>query len=88
MHPLPNLNDHKFDPPVTVFTDPAGGQTVISDIRSCGEFLLRRWPSKRSDKRRSALRACSDVSSGKRSPEIARLAFIAAAREAGILVNP
>jgi hypothetical protein len=84
----PNLDDQRFDPPVTVFTDPAGGQTVISDIRSCGEFLSRRWPSKRSDKRRSALRACSEVSSGKQPSETARLAFIAAAREAGILVNP
>ena len=88
MHPVTDLDNQKFDRPVTVFTGRADGQTIISDIRSCGEFLLRRWPGKRSDKRRSALRACSDVSSGNRSPETARLAFIAAAREAGILVNP
>ncbi|RLP23335.1 DUF982 domain-containing protein [Mesorhizobium sp. YM1C-6-2] len=88
MRSTPHLNDQRFDPPVTVFTDPAGGQTVISDIRACGEFLHKRWPSKRTDKRRSALRACSDVESGNQSTETARLAFIAAAREVGILVNP
>lgn len=88
MRAIADVGNPRFDRPVTVFTDPAGGQTVISDVRSCGNFLLRRWPSKRGDKRRSALRACSDVTSGKRPPETARLAFIAAAREAGILVNP
>lgn len=87
MRLFPDLENQKFDP-VTVFTDPAGGLAVIVDIRSCGEFLLRRWPGKRSDKRRDALQACSDVTSGKRPPEIARRAFVAAAREAGILVNP
>jgi len=80
-------DNQKFESPVTIFTDPAGGQIAITDIQSCSQFLLRRWPSKRGDKRRSALQACSDVSSGKRPPEIARRAFIAAAREAGILVS-
>lgn len=80
-------DDQKFNAPVTVFTDPAGGQTTITDIPSCSHFLLRQWPTKRGDKRQSALQACSDVSSGKRPPEIARRAFVAAAREAGILVS-
>lgn len=82
------MNDNpKFESPVTVFTDPAGGKATIGDIGACSHFLLRNWPSKRSDKRRAALQACSDVSSGKRPPEIARRAFVAAAREAGILVS-
>lgn len=81
------MDNQTFDRPVTVFTDPAGGHIDIANVQSCVDFLLRRWSGPRGDKRRSALQACSDVSSGKRPPEIARRAFVAAAREAGILVN-
>ncbi|WP_202305507.1 DUF982 domain-containing protein [Mesorhizobium sp. L-8-10] len=82
------MQSQKFETPVTVLTDPGGGRTVIDDIRSCTEFLLRRWPGKRGDNHRAALQACSDASAGKKPIENARRAFALAARGAGILINP
>ncbi|MFE0015922.1 DUF982 domain-containing protein [Mesorhizobium sp. NPDC059054] len=81
------MEKQKFDPPVTVLAGPSGGQETISDATGCLDFVLKRWPGKRSDKHRAALQACSDADSGRRPASFARKAFIAAAREAGILVT-
>ncbi|MGI6852502.1 DUF982 domain-containing protein [Mesorhizobium sp. 1B3] len=81
------MQNQKFNIPITVLTDSAGGQTNIDDIQSCTEFLLRNWPGKRGDKHRAALQACSDASAGKKPAENARRAFAVAARGAGILVT-
>ena len=78
----------KFDQPVTIIADPAGGQEAIGDAAACLDFLLRRWRGKRSDKHRAAIQACTDTNSGRRPASFARKAFIAAAREAAILVTP
>jgi hypothetical protein len=82
------MQNQKFDIPITVSIDPAGGTMAIADTRSCTEFLLRKWPGKRGDSHRAALQACSDASAGKKPTESARRAFALAARGAGILVNP
>jgi hypothetical protein len=82
------MANEKFDQSVTVLADPAGGQETIGDATACLDFLLRRWRGKRSDKHRAAIQACTDTNSGRRPASFARKAFIAAAREAAILVTP
>jgi len=82
------MANEKFDQSVTIIADPAGGQEVIGDAAACLDFLLRRWRGKRSDKHRAAIQACADTNSGRRPASFARKAFIAAAREAAILVTP
>ncbi|MBZ9990861.1 DUF982 domain-containing protein [Mesorhizobium sp. BH1-1-5] len=82
------MANEKFDQPVTIIADPTGGQEAIGDAAVCLDFLLRRWRGKRSDKHRAAIQACTDANSGRRPASFARKAFIAAAREAAILVTP
>ncbi|MBZ9861653.1 DUF982 domain-containing protein [Mesorhizobium sp. CA12] len=82
------MANEKFDQSVTIIVDPAGGREAIGDAAACLDFLLRRWRGKRSDKHRAAIQACTDVNSGRRPASFARKAFIAAAREAAILVTP
>ncbi|MCG7508278.1 DUF982 domain-containing protein [Mesorhizobium retamae] len=81
------MEKQKFDPPVTVRADPATAQETIGDATGGLDFLIKRWRGKRGDKHRAALQACSDADSGRRPASHARKAFIAAAREAGILVT-
>jgi hypothetical protein len=81
------MENPRFDNVITVRTDPAGGSITLADIAACTSFLLREWPGKRGDKHRAALQACSDASTGRKSADSARRAFVQAAREAGILIN-
>ncbi|WP_246685814.1 DUF982 domain-containing protein [Mesorhizobium sp. B2-4-6] len=81
------MANEKFDQPVTIIADPAGGQETIGDAAACLDFLLRRWRGKRSEKHRAAIQACADTNSGRRPASFARKAFIVAAREAAILVT-
>ena len=81
------MENPRFENAVTIRTDPAGGSSALADVAACTSFLLREWPGKRGDKHRAALQACSDASSGKKSSDSARRAFVLAAREAGILIN-
>jgi hypothetical protein len=82
------MSNPRFENPILVQADSAGGTFEIADIQTCNDFLLRRWPGKRGDKHRAALQACMDTASGKKLASNARKAFWAAAREAGILINP
>lgn len=79
------MEKQKFEPAVTVLVDPAGGRSMITTTGECMDFLLKRWPGKRGDKHRAALQACMDASSDKKTTATARRAFVAAAREAGVL---
>ncbi|MEQ1953605.1 DUF982 domain-containing protein [Mesorhizobium sp. CN2-181] len=81
------MTESKFEPPVTVLVDPAGGQTIIRNTRECSDFLLKQWRGKRGDKHRAALQACVDADDNRRPVASARRAFVAAAREAGTLIT-
>jgi hypothetical protein len=81
------MANQKFDHPVTVLVDAAGGQETINDATGCMDFLLKRWRGKRGDKHRAALQACSDMNSGTGSVSSARKAFVVAAKQGGILVT-
>jgi hypothetical protein len=60
----------------------------ISSLREALIFLHKQWPPEKSRNTQSferAMRICTEASDGERSPAAARAAFIAAAREAGLL---
>jgi hypothetical protein len=80
------MEKDQFDTPVTVKADAAGTLLTLRTARDTSDFLLNRWPGKRSEKHRAALQACSDVQNGK-PPMAARRAFVAAAREAGVFTE-
>ncbi len=77
----------QFDTPVTVRVDATGGVLTLRTARETSDFLLNRWPGKRTEKHRAALQACSDVQNGGKPPIGARRAFVAAAREAGVFAD-
>lgn len=81
------MEKDQFDTSVTVKADAAGTLLTLRTARDTSDFLLNRWPGKRTEKHRAALQACSDVQSGGKPPIGARRAFVAAAREAGVFTD-
>jgi len=77
----------QFDTPIIVKLDATGALLTLRTARDTADFLLSRWTGKRTEKHRAALQACSDVQNAGKPPMSARRAFIAAAREAGVLVD-
>jgi len=80
------MQHDQFDTPVTVRIEASGGLLSLRSVRETSDFLLNRWPGKRTEKHRAALQACSDVENGKPAMS-ARRAFVAAAREAGVFAD-
>jgi hypothetical protein len=81
------MENNKFENPITVRVAPAGTLLTLRTARETSDFLLNKWPGKRSEKHRAALQACSDVNLGNKPAIGARRAFVAAAREAGIFFD-
>lgn len=81
------MEKDQFDTPIIVKVDATGGLLTLRTARDTSDFLLNRWPGKRTEKHRAALQACSDVQNGGKPPIGARRAFVAAAREAGVFVD-
>lgn len=80
-------NEH-FDVVVTVGSERLGKPRTVSDTVQAAAVLLESWPEdRRGPKYRAALRACMDVMEQRRGVASARKAFIAAAREAHLLVR-
>ncbi|MBB3238197.1 DUF982 domain-containing protein [Phyllobacterium endophyticum] len=71
---------------VTIEIDETGELCNVSSVAEASEILLRNWPVQRGKELSRARRACLDAIEGKGSVEEARTAFVAAAKEAGILV--
>ncbi len=82
------MEKDQFDTPVTVKADDTGSLLTLRNARDTSDFLLNRWPGKRTEKHRAAIQACSDVRNGDKPPIGARRAFVAAAREAGVFADP
>ena len=79
------LSDFPFDKPVEVWTG-TGTSRVVASTRDAAETLLNRWPGNAdAANHRAARKACLDVLQGARTALVARRAFAAAAKEAGIL---
>ncbi len=81
------MEKDQFDTPITVKVDATGALLTLRTARETSDFLLNRWPGKRTEKHRAALQACSDVQRGDKPPIGARRAFVAAAREAGVFAD-
>ncbi|MBZ9756186.1 DUF982 domain-containing protein [Mesorhizobium sp. ESP6-5] len=76
-----------FSKPVVVSVGVAGAIRNLSNTQQAIELLTTHWRDAGSLKHQSALRACRRTMSGDLPPEIAREAFVEAAREAHILVE-
>ena len=61
---------------------------MVNSVRDAAEMLVKGWPEEgRGPAYRAALQACHDALAGSAKPAVARAAFMAAAREAGIIVR-
>ena len=74
--------------PVVIATGEPPVETIISTIQAAAWALIEDWPEDdESPALDAALLACTGAVEGKRKAEDARNAFVAAAKEAGILVK-
>ena len=77
-------SQHWFSPPVAVRSESKAGLTLnVSNVSRAAETLLT-W-QKRGPKWRKAVQTCVDAMEGKKTPDHARKAFEAAAKESGML---
>ncbi|MEX0405076.1 DUF982 domain-containing protein [Aquibium sp. LZ166] len=81
------MQKNHFEVPVTVKAGNEGDSKVLSSPREASDFLLNNWQGKRSAKHRAALQACHDAVSSGKPAMTARRAFVAAAREADLLLS-
>ena len=64
-----------------------GAQQTLRTAREASEFLLSQWPGRKSERYRAALQVCHDATAGDKPAMTARRAFLAAGREADVLVK-
>ncbi|AEH87793.1 DUF982 domain-containing protein [Mesorhizobium opportunistum] len=76
-----------FSKPVVVSVGVTGATRNLSNTQQAIELLTTHWRDAGSLKHQSALRACRRAASGDVPSDIAREAFVEAAREAHILVE-
>ncbi|WP_370453318.1 DUF982 domain-containing protein [Mesorhizobium sp.] len=81
------MNQGWFSRPVSVSVGIAGATRHILSAQQAVELLAGHWRDAGSLQHSSALRACRRAMSGDVSAEIARDAFVGAAREAHVLVE-
>ena len=81
------MHHERFDVPVAVKFGSPVQQKVLRNAQDVSDFLLNNWTGKRSPKHRAALQACHDALAGDKPVMTARRAFLAAAREADVLVT-
>ena len=79
--------NHQFVAPVAVAAAPNSTIHLIENADSAAEFLSKRWPAFRGPRHADAYAASVMAIAGMETPLAARDAFIAAAREADILVE-
>jgi len=81
------MQNDRFEIPLTVKLGETGNHQILKTAQEASDFLLNNWPGKRSPKHRAALQACHDAMAGNKPVMAARRAFIAAAREADVLIS-
>lgn len=81
------MNDKRFPIPVMI-TIGAAGQRAVTSVWEAIECLRSYWPSTKGPSYRRALQACLDALDGWKPAHKARHAFIRAAREAGVFLDP
>ena len=80
------MENNRFETPVTVKSS-QGPDKALNTAREATDYLLNNWTGKRGPKHREALQACHDALAGTKPAMTARRAFVAAAREASVLVT-
>jgi hypothetical protein len=73
--------------PVKVRTLDSDRPRRLTSLPEATEFILLSWPAHQSPTLENARQQCLDAISGKVPVEVARAAFIAAAKESGIYVR-
>lgn len=81
------MQNDRFETPITVRSGSAGPEQLLRTAQDASQFLLSQWPGKKSEKYRAALQACHDAIAGDKPAMNARRAFLAAGREADVLVK-
>ena len=72
---------------VIVNLDELGGPQFVGSTREAALLLIRHWPVRRGQAFRQALKLCSEALEYQADPKDARDAFVAAAKEADIVVQ-
>ena len=80
-----NMNDLDFVA-VTIELDKSRELRNVSSVTEAANVLFRQWPRQKGKKLSAARQACLDAIEGTGSVDDARTAFVAAAKEAKILV--
>ncbi|MER8524191.1 DUF982 domain-containing protein [Mesorhizobium sp. M0598] len=80
------MGTRRFRKPVVVQPGRIDRDRVVASVSDAAEVLLRDWPTPEGKSRLAAIEACLAVIRGEKPPRIARQAFIAAAKEARILL--
>jgi hypothetical protein len=73
--------------PVTLMLGEPPAETVVATTQAAAWAMIEDWPIEDGTALDRALAIVAAVDAGKRKPEEAREAFVAAAQEAGILVE-
>jgi hypothetical protein len=81
------MKQERFEVPLTVKSGEMGDNLMLRTAGEASDYLLNKWPGKKSPKHRAALQACHDAIAGDKPAMTARRAFLAAAREADVLVS-
>ena len=81
------MDEKRFKKPVFVMLGEPGEIHLVQSAKEAAECLLHRWPFECGRKYRDARETCITVLADDKDAEIARAAFIGAAKEAGILVE-
>lgn len=76
--------DTKWTKPVLVALEEPGNYTSIETTQAASWAMIEDWPVEEGDALDHALLVFAAVGAGKKKPEDARRAFIAAALEAGL----
>ncbi len=76
--------DTKWTKPVLVALEEPGNYTSIETTQAASWAMIEDWPAEDGAALDHALLVCAAVGAGKKKPEDARRAFIAAAFEAGL----
>jgi hypothetical protein len=71
---------------VTIELDKSGKLRNVSSVTEAAEVLMMHWPKHKGKNLSAARQACLDAIGGEGSVDDARAAFVAAAKEARILV--
>ncbi|HEY0124825.1 MAG TPA: DUF982 domain-containing protein [Rhizobium sp.] len=81
------MTHRKWSKAVTIALENPGEWVTIDTTQAASWALIEDWPLEEAPALDRALTVCADVIAGKRTPEDARMAFIAAVKEAEIPIK-